>query len=139
MQFHHKGDADRNFGVQFNWEEALDAPGAAQMKHLGKLMNEFQGFDRRPAQELLAEDPGIRYEYIAATHGEGYAMFYTHTGRNFNVDLSKLDVKLTRAWWFDPRTGRKQSLKISGTKGIQSFDPPGDSMPGNDAVLILSR
>ncbi|MFY7793779.1 MAG: glycoside hydrolase family 140 protein [Chitinophagaceae bacterium] len=139
MQFHHKGDADRNFGVQYNWEDVLDAPGAVQMKHLAKLMNEYNGFERRPAQELLAEDPGIRYEYIAATNGDGYAMFYTYTGRNFNVDLSKLDFKLARAWWFDPRTGRRQSLKLPGMKGVQTFDPPGDSMSGNDAVLILTR
>jgi hypothetical protein len=66
-------------------------------------------------------------------------MFYIYTGRNFKVDLSKLDFPVNRAWWFDPRTGRKQSFKVSGTKGIQTFDPPGDSMPGNDAVLILSR
>jgi hypothetical protein len=139
MQFHHKGDADRNFGVQYNWEDVLDAPGAVQMKHLAKLMNEYNGFERRPAQELLAEDPGIRYEYIASTNGDGYAMFYTYTGRNFNVDLSKLDFKLARAWWFDPRNGRRQSLKLPGTKGVQKFDPPGDSIAGNDAVLILTR
>jgi hypothetical protein len=139
MQFHHKGDADRNFGVQYNWEDVMSAPGATQMTHLKKLMDEFNGFERRPAQQLLAEDAGIRYEYVVATNGNGYAMFYTYTGRNFKVDLSKLDFKPSGASWFDPRTGQRKSIKLSGGNGVQTFDPPGDAAPGNDAVLILRK
>ncbi len=139
MQFHHKGDADRNFGVQYNWEDVMSAPGATQMTHLKKLMDEFNGFERRPAQQLLAEDAGIRYEYVVATNGNGYAMIYTYTGRNFKVDLSKLDFKPSGASWFDPRTGRRKSIKLFGAQGVQTFDPPGDAAPGNDAVLILRK
>jgi hypothetical protein len=117
----------------------MSAPGAKQMTHLKKLMDEFNGFERRPAQHLLAEDPGIRYEYVVATNGNGYAMIYTYTGRNFKVDLSKLDFKPSKASWFDPKTGRRQSIKISGARGVQTFDPPGDVAPGNDAVLILRK
>lgn len=139
MQFHHPGDADRNFGVQYDWKDVLDAPGAVHMTHLKTLMDEWGDFDRRPAQELLADPSGDRYDRVAVTHGNGYALFYTYTGGTFRVDRTALGFRPLNAWWMDPRTGRRTPLKIPSGKPAMAFDPPGSPVPGNDAVLILSR
>jgi hypothetical protein len=111
-------------GSPLTWEEAMQAPGAGQMQHLKNLMLSKPFFERVPDQSLLAGQNGARYDYIAATRGPGYAMFYTHTGRPFEVT-----VKARKASWFDPRSGASSNIDSFGTK----FTPPDK----NDWVLVL--
>jgi hypothetical protein len=81
-------------------------------------------FERVPDQSLVAGENGARYDYIAATRGPGYAMFYTHSRRPFEVT-----VKARKASWFDPRTGASSNIASFEKK----FTPPDK----NDWVLVL--
>lgn len=135
MQFHTKGRG--SFGVNQDWKETIQAPGAGQMQHLKRLLLSSKSyFDRVPAQEIIV-DNGSRYDYLLATKGKKFAMVYTYTGRSFSIDLSKLDFKVTRLSWFNPAEGEGQSWEGSGEKGIREFNPPGEPKEGNDWVLIL--
>ena len=135
MQFNKMGDWTANYGVRMNWKDALLSPGATQMIHLKKLMLSKSYFDRVPAQELVV-DSGERYNRVAATKGNSYALFYVYNGRSFSIDASKLKFAATKANWFNPATGKQQSVE-SYKKGTTSFDPPGEQKDGNDWVLIL--
>jgi len=73
MQFHKEGDKKPAYGVKDYWKEALNAPGASQMKYLKQLMLSRPYFDRIPAQELIADKQGKTYDYLAATKGNNYA------------------------------------------------------------------
>jgi len=55
MQFHKEGDKKPAYGVKDYWKEALNAPGASQMKYLKQLMLSRPYFDRIPAQELITD------------------------------------------------------------------------------------
>lgn len=138
MQFYTPGDAGTSFFPKQKWQEGLQAPGAGQMQYLKKLLLSKSYFDRIPAQELVV-DNGERYEYIAATKGKNYAMFYVYNGREFKVAMSKLHFKPAKAGWFSPATGKTEQIKNYSNKAIQNFNPPGEKANGNDWVLILEK
>lgn len=139
MQFNKMGDADANFGVFNNWKETINAPGALQMKYLKDLILSYSYFDRKPAQEIIADNTQKRYNYIIATKGPAYAMAYTYTGRTFKVNTAKLGFKLSSAQWYSPVDGSTQSIGLKAKTGIVSFDPPGQPKNGNDWVLVLKK
>ncbi|MGC4234947.1 MAG: glycoside hydrolase family 140 protein [Niabella sp.] len=137
MQFNTMGDSDANFGVFNNWKETIQAPGALQMQYLKSLMLSYGYFDRKPAQEIIADNTQKRYNYILATKGNDYAMAYTYTGRTFSVNTSRLGFKLSKAAWYSPIDGSEQEIPLKVKSGIVRFDPPGEPANGNDWVLIL--
>lgn len=137
MQMHKPEDTKGAYGTRKLWTEAIDDPGASQMQHLKNLMLSRPFFERIPDQTLVAGENGTRYEYIAATRGKGYAMFYTYTGRPIAANLNSISGKKFRAWWFHPRTGTAQSIGTFAKTGSRTFTPPGTPSPGNDWVLVL--
>jgi len=136
MQFYRKGDKDMSFGANKNWDDELNTPGAGQMQHLKKLLLQKAYFSRIPDQTLVL-DNGKKYQYIASTRSDVFAMFYTYTGRKFKVTLGKIEGQSVGASWYDPRTGKTIDAGIIKNKGFKTFDPPGNEKEGNDWVLIL--
>lgn len=137
MQMHNPDSKDPNFGVKENWWDALDAPGAIQMKYLKQLMLSRSFLDRVPDQSLIAGDAGEKYDYVIATRGIDYAMAYTYNGRRFAVNMGKIKGEQAKASWFNPRNGRTEAIGTFPNQGIVEFDPPGEVEDGNDWVLIL--
>jgi hypothetical protein len=117
----------------------INAPGAKKMKYLMVLMLSHSYFDRVPDQSLVAGKNGEKYERILATRGEEFAMLYTYTGRNFSVQMGKIDGDEVKASWFDPRTGKITPIGEFENKGIKEFNPPGEPTNGNDWVLVLEE
>jgi hypothetical protein len=138
MQFNKMGDWTANYGVTAGWKETIKSEGATQMIYLKKLMLSKSYFDRVPAQELVM-DSGDRYDRVAATAGNSYALFYVYNGRNFKVDMMKLKFTASKANWYDPKTGRQKSVKGYNKNANVTFDPPGEKENGNDWVLILEK
>lgn len=138
MQFNKMGDWTANYGVSASWKKTVYSPGATQMIYLKKLMLSKSYFDRVPAQELVV-DNGERYNRVAATRGNTYAMFYVYNGKNFTVEISNLKFYPTRVSWFNPRTGDKILIAAGRNELPGSFDPPGETANGNDWVLILEK
>lgn len=137
MQFHRISDTDASYGPKMEWEHALDAPGANQMKHLKSLMLSRPYFDRVPDSSLVSAGQGKGYDYLAATRGPDYAFVYTYTGREIKVTLGKISGNEVRAAWYNPRDGRWQEIGRFENSGIRSFQPPGEVRNGNDWVLVL--
>jgi len=138
MQYYTPGDPGISFFPKIKWQEGLKAPGAGQMQHLKKLILSRSYFDRVPAQELVVED-GERYKKIVATRGKNYALFYDYTGREFSVNMDKLQFRKFAASWFDPRSGSETKISDFSLTGNVRFDPPGETTNGNDWVLIIER
>lgn len=122
---------------RLTWQQALDAPSAAQMGHLRRLMESRPARGRRPDQGMIADDPGSGAEHLRALRGDGFAMVYAPTGRSLRLRLDRLDGRKLRAWWFDPRTGQAASADTVDRAGEREFDPPGEPGPGHDWVLVL--
>jgi len=162
--FGHTYGHERVFGFGrdgTDWRPALDAAGARSMTHLAKLMNYLgptNALTRQPDQSLLAGDEGnaerLTSDHItvARTANGHCVLAYTAAGRPIRLHMDKLAKAPLFGWWFNPRTGgwhakgietvnsRHFADDIASGSGaaIHEFDPPGESGPGQDWVLVLS-
>lgn len=137
FQFHAPEHGKGFFSPRSYWKQALNFPGAGQMRHLKELMLSRSYFDRVPDQSLVAGENGERYDYVVATRGNDYAFLYTYTGRAFDVVAGKIAGARVKATWMNPRNGEMTVLGDYDNTGVLHFQPPGKPEPGNDWVLIL--
>ncbi|HUC82205.1 MAG TPA: glycoside hydrolase family 140 protein [Flavisolibacter sp.] len=137
MQMHKPTDKGSAYGSKKYWNDAINDEGARQMKYVKELMLSKPYFDRVPDQSLIAGEEGEKYNYIAATRGADYAFIYNYTGRPFAVNMGKIKGENLKATWFSPIDGSRQAIGSFANKGVQNFDPPGETKDGNDWVLIL--
>ena len=138
MQFYTPGDSGISFFPRIKWQDGLNAPGAAQMQYLKKLILSRSFFDRIPDQSMILEN-GERYEKVIATRARSYALFYVYNGRNFKVNSKRLQFSPTKAGWLNPRNGEMKWISKFRNATINNFDPPGEKQNGNDWVLILEK
>lgn len=117
------------------WREAILRPGGEQVKHVRALVESYPYFDRVPDQSLVLEEYSD-IEHIRATRGKDYAFIYTPDGKELQVRMGKISGQQVKAYWFDPRTGKKDEIGIYNNDGIQTFIPPSNGR-GNDWVLVL--
>jgi hypothetical protein len=136
MQFFTPGADTANFEPITPWQQAIDAPGANQMQHLRHLIESRPMLERVPDQSLIT-DNGTRYDRVLASRGKGYAFVYTYTGRSFTLRLGTTTGKQVRAEWYSPRDGKSVTIGTFNNTGQHRFDPPGETAPGNDWVLVL--
>jgi hypothetical protein len=137
MQFHVPRDRSSAYGARKFWDEAINDPGACQMQFLKRLILSKPFLVRVPDQSLIAGENGQKYDYLAATRGNDYALIYTYTGRIIPVQMGKISGTRVKASWFNPVDGKITKIGIFKNTGIHNFDPPGKPVDGNDWVLIL--
>ena len=125
------------------WKQAVDLPGAWQMRILRSLM-----LDKRlltdgnvPFQELLVGDnpEGAGYVAVCVTRNRERAFVYVPTGRSIVLDLSKLNLTGTPKFvLFNPRTGETTSeIDIMKDGNFYAVTFPGREERGNDWVIIV--
>lgn len=123
-------------GTPLPWREAMDMPGATQMKHVADLFMSIDYTRLRPAQDLLIDQPGsveaASFIMVAATPERDLLIAYTPAAEP--ISLRSDQVPAGVATWMDPRTGERSAATGVVEKGTLRFDPPG----AEDWVLILS-
>ena len=90
-----------------------------------------------PDQSLIAGENGEKYNRVLATRGKNYAFVYNYTGKDFEVNMGKIEGDKVKASWFNPRDGETTEIGEFDNKGTKKFNPPGEEEEGNDWVLIL--
>jgi hypothetical protein len=126
------------------WSEALDQPGAAQLRHARALLASRPFLSRVPDASIVVASaiptavPGEgRFRLVATRDVDGtYAMVYAPAGRPFAVRMDVIAGARVSAWWFDPRTGAATAIGGFANTGTRTFTPPN---PGEyqDWVLVL--
>lgn len=143
-QFWQPGRPELPWGSKLDWREALDLPGAWQMRHLKSLMTRYPLTDRFPDQTLIGE-PGVESSRIQAMQAPGASivLIYLTSGGSVRVTRPRwaapTDTHRLAAEWFDPRTGQvmpasRASPSDQGTWGTWQAPTSG---PGADWVLVL--
>ena len=123
-------------GPHVYWQEALDLPGAAQMKHVRKLMEAFPMLERIPDQSLIKENKYGPASRIQATRGDDYLMVYSSAGDPFTLNLGVISGQELNGYWYDPRTGNKTKVQALTNSGTKVFKPLSNSQ-GQDWILVL--
>ncbi len=126
------------------WTEAMDQPGAGQMKHGRALMESRPFLTRIPDDSVIVIDrvptrvPGAgRYHFAATRDTAGtYAMVYVPVGRSFKVRMGAITGAKVKAWWFDPRDGSAKAIGEFANTGEREFTPPGKGEM-TDWILVL--
>jgi hypothetical protein len=121
---------------EHTWEDALDRPGATQLRHLRALMESRPYLTRIPDQWLLACDPGQGGQHIRATRDAGgsYAFVYLPSLRPVTIHLGALSGQTVVAWWYDPCSGQAVRIGAFPRAAAHTFTPPGHRP---DWVLVL--
>ncbi len=142
-QMYQKGRAPINYPLM-TWEEALNQPGAGQMRYGRRLLESRPFFSRIPDDSLIVPSeipaviPGAGIRRFVATRDEAgsYAMVYAPVGRSFRVRMDKLTGPKVKAWWYNPRDGKARLIGTFPNTGIRVFTPP-DVGELLDWVLVL--
>lgn len=136
MQMYVPGRYEPAYQAKLRWDEALQSPGANQMRHLKTLMLSVSFEGRRPDAGMVI-DNGSGYDRIPVLRGPDYAIAYTYTGRAFTLHLGEICGEQVRASWYSPRDGQNIVIGTFANTGEARFDPPGVVAPGNDWALVL--
>ena len=121
------------------WEAALNSTASQDMPRLKALFNSRPWFDLVPDDKHevvvdgLGEFRGLDYLSAARTQNGRTVIAYMPTTRVVTVDMTKISGKEATAWWFNPRSGKSDSIGQYPTAGKRQFTPPGDG----DWVLVL--
>lgn len=123
-------------GPLLTWREALERPGALQMRHLRALIESRPFLARVPDPELVV-NPLASNDRIVATRGADYAFIFTAQGRPFQVRMGRISGEKVVAWWFNPRVGTAHRIGEFENTGIREFAPSNYGGLGADTVLVL--
>jgi hypothetical protein len=122
-------------GPLMYWYEAVQRPGALEMRYARHLLESRAPLTRVPDQTLVADELEGG-NHIAATRGDGYAFIYTAEGRPFTANMGKISGSRVKCSWFNPRSGDAYSAGEFDNTGQHLFTPPSVGF-GSDWVLIL--
>ncbi|MGH2369982.1 MAG: DUF4038 domain-containing protein [Chloroflexota bacterium] len=127
--------AHPNTGTPLPWQQALEMPGAQQMRHLRAFLGAIPWWTLRPDQALLREQPGkedVRRFVAAARSEDGtLAALYLPQGGSIRLDTTRLEPN-TRVTWLNPRDGsRAEGPALTG--GEAKLEAP----DAEDWLLVL--
>ncbi len=122
--------------ARLGWKEALDLPGAQQMKYLRKFLTSLEWQEMEPNQELIKSPNPEDSAHILATNAPQFALFYTPEGQSFQVDISRLNFEDPKAYWFNPRTGTSEEV-VKNKLLKNDIYKPVSSGKGQDWLLVL--
>jgi hypothetical protein len=100
------------------WQEAIRFPGSVQMQYMAELFRPLPWWRLRPAPDLLAEQPGAkdpaRFISAALSEDNDAAVLYLPLGGTVRLRSGALPAVLSKAEWFDPRTGERRPAEGAG-------------------------
>src|SRR6185503_1717667 len=110
-------------GANIPWYEALDHPGAFQMRHVRRLFESLPFTKLVPDQQIIlngAMTGGAKIRAARASDGS-FAIVYTPRGESFTLNKSIIKASQQRQYWYDPRYGVSYPIKDQDSWGIQTF------------------
>lgn len=135
------------------WEKYLNRPGSRQMMHLRSLMESRPMRGRSPGQQMIHSKTAgwVELKMSRATlHSNGaYAMIYFPADSiGHTINVWEISGRTANAWWYNCRDGKVYDANNNETnqpfytyacddRQTADFQPPSDSGPGHDWVLVL--
>ncbi|HET6560054.1 MAG TPA: glycoside hydrolase family 140 protein [Prolixibacteraceae bacterium] len=120
-----------------DWREALNRPGAGQMKYVHQLFKEYPLSKLNPDQSIVSgvNPTDSLHVRAAMATDRSFALVYLSLGQPVSVDLAKLGKEVS-ASWYNPRDGKMKKTGSYKNTAIQQFTPPTNGAD-NDWLLVL--
>ncbi len=126
-------------GTPLPWRQALEMPGARQVRHVRDAFRTLPWWTLRPDQSLLRRQPGAAdvLAFVAAARSDDgrLAVLYLPTGGSISLETSRLAPGL-HATWVNPRDGTRVDGPALGP-GETSLEASLTAPDGNDWLLVL--
>jgi hypothetical protein len=125
-------------GANVAWYDALDRPGAYQMKFMRALFESVPFRKLAPDQSMILNGPtfgGAKIRSARSSDGS-FALIYSPFGQGFTLNKNIVKAKKAREFWYDPRYGISYEIHDSGPWGIQTYTPP-TAGRGQDWLLVI--
>ena len=125
----------KNSGIPLPWKQALVMPGAEQMAHVAALFTSIDFWRLRPAQEVLAEQPGTESaaRFIMAAASDTRDLLVVYTPEVPAIVLRTDAIPRGRAVWHNPRTGERTAARGTPSGPLTRFEAPGE---GDWALVV---
>ncbi len=117
-----------------NWEAALDAPGARQMRILRDALCDLSWPDLLPDMDLLADGRSHPLDCAARAADGSWGLIYLAEGGAAYVNPGSLGAQHVSVTHIDPTTGERRGLGVHRGSGVARLDA---SEAGSDALLLL--
>jgi len=128
-----------------NWQEALNYPGAGQMKHVRDFFTSFHWWSLEPHRDWVNIDgatPNVESltdPHCAAKPGEVYVIYIPEGNIGKTIEVHHLNNKTYKARWFSPRDGSSSVINDGRPINTEMIDkwisPP--VKDNEDWVLML--
>ena len=119
------------------WRQAINSPGAGQMRHAKDLLLQHDFLSGEPRPDLIeGQLKGVLH--IPVLKGNDYLLAYTSQGQIIRLKQGCMDGSEFTASWYDPRVGSTYSACKLKDDNPHSFTPPSGGR-GNDWVLVLEK
>jgi hypothetical protein len=123
-------------GTPLPWREAIQMPGATQMKHVADAFTAIEYWRLRPAQDVLVDQPGVidasHFIAVAGTAEKDLLVAYTPAAATITLRADALPAGTPN--WINPRTGERSEAAGAVDKEVTRFTAPG----AEDWLLVVS-
>ena len=132
------GDVMQSTHFSHFWYDALNHEGAGQMQHVRSLIETLGVGQLIPDSTRLTSAAGTVDDrvQVARDKDNSFLVAYITDGHPITLDLSGLSSRRLSGYYFDPRTGKRQSLGQLTRQAERQFAPP-TSGPEQDWVLVV--
>jgi hypothetical protein len=138
---HHAYGHNDSWRLLPTWREALDAPGAAQMGVLRRVLEARPGWwDAVPDQGVFAQEPAegpLRHVGLRSPRGDWVLVYLGHS-TTVSVRMDRIAPGVApaaiEATWIDPITGQRTPVGQRAASGTCAFTTPAGWA---DALLLL--
>lgn len=120
-----------------DWREALDRPGANDIRHVRKLFEAYPFAQLVPDQSIVygKNSKGENHIRAAQAADKSFLMVYLAQGQSVDIHTGKMQQDFT-VRWFNPRNGEMIEGESLEPGEIRTFLPPSQG-EGNDWMLVL--
>ncbi|MBC7903905.1 MAG: glycoside hydrolase family 140 protein [Gemmatimonadaceae bacterium] len=125
-------------GPHLFWYDALDLPGAGQMKFVRKIIDVFPADKRAPDQSVLKDQNTAASERVQAAIGKDFILVYTTAGKSFEVSTARIKGGGLKSAWYNPRNGNISNAEPITVIDEMKFTPPSSGY-GQDWILIICK
>jgi hypothetical protein len=122
-----------------DWKAQLNLPGSVSMDYLQKLFRSrpwhllVPDFDHKVIIDGYGQWGSKDWITAACTSDGKTIIAYIPSGRQVTIDLSMINGKKARCWWYNPENGIVVDKGTFPAEGPRQFIPPSDS----DWILVI--